>query len=148
MPPAPAPTPAPTAAPTGPPTTAPVTAPVVAPAAGPFCACEAIASENAAAIVTPVNNFRFMSPLPVCEAVGERQRPTAVPIPNQVSCQELSSRFNISPASKSKRWEDSMEQVMHAAGVVDDIDVVEPVAGVSWPAVLAGAIASCALTLV
>jgi hypothetical protein len=42
-----------------------------------------------------------------------------------------------------------MEQVMHAAGVVDDIDVVEPpVAGVSWPAVLAGAIASCALTLV
>jgi hypothetical protein len=42
-----------------------------------------------------------------------------------------------------------MEQVMRAAGVVDDIDVVEPpVAGVSWPAVLAGAIASCALTLV
>jgi hypothetical protein len=42
-----------------------------------------------------------------------------------------------------------MEQVMHAVGVVDDVDVVEPpVAGVSWAAVLAGAVASCALTLV
>jgi hypothetical protein len=42
-----------------------------------------------------------------------------------------------------------MEQVIHAVGVVDDIDVVEPpVAGVSWAAVLAGAVASCALTLV
>jgi hypothetical protein len=42
-----------------------------------------------------------------------------------------------------------MEQVMHAVGVVEDLDVVEPpVAGVSWAAVAAGAVASCALTLV
>jgi hypothetical protein len=42
-----------------------------------------------------------------------------------------------------------MEQVMHAAGVAEDLDVVEPqVAGVSWAAVAAGAVASCALTLV
>src|SRR3979490_3275862 len=43
-----------------------------------------------------------------------------------------------------------MEQVMRGGvGVVDDVDVVEPsVAGVSWAAVAAGAIASCALTLV
>ncbi|MEA2915507.1 MAG: hypothetical protein QOJ15_7588 [Bradyrhizobium sp.] len=40
-----------------------------------------------------------------------------------------------------------MEQVMRPVGVTDDI--VEPsVAGVSWAAVLAGAVASCALTLV
>ena len=40
-----------------------------------------------------------------------------------------------------------MEQVMHPVGVVDE--VVEPsVAGVSWAAVTAGAVASCALTLV
>jgi hypothetical protein len=40
-----------------------------------------------------------------------------------------------------------MEQVMHPVGVVDE--VVEPsVAGVSWAAVAAGAVASCALTLV
>ena len=40
-----------------------------------------------------------------------------------------------------------MEQVMRPVGVMDE--VVEPsVAGVSWAAVLAGAIASCALTLV
>jgi hypothetical protein len=40
-----------------------------------------------------------------------------------------------------------MEQVMRHGGVVDA--VVEPsVAGVSWAAVLAGAVASCALTLV
>jgi hypothetical protein len=40
-----------------------------------------------------------------------------------------------------------MEQVMRPVGVVDE--VVEPsVAGISWTAVLAGAIASCALTLV
>jgi hypothetical protein len=42
-----------------------------------------------------------------------------------------------------------MEQVMHAVGVVEDLDVVEPpVAGVSWAAIAAGAVASCALTLV
>jgi hypothetical protein len=40
-----------------------------------------------------------------------------------------------------------MEQVLHPVGVVDD--VVEPsVAGVSWAAIVAGAVASCALTLV
>jgi hypothetical protein len=45
-----------------------------------------------------------------------------------------------------------MEQVMRPAGVVEELlveEVVEPsVAGVSWPAVAAGAVASCALTLV
>jgi hypothetical protein len=42
-----------------------------------------------------------------------------------------------------------MEQVMRTAGVVDEVDVVEPpVSGVSWAAVVAGAVASCALTLV
>jgi len=40
-----------------------------------------------------------------------------------------------------------MEQVMRPVGVVDE--VIEPsVAGISWAAVLAGAVASCALTLV
>src|ERR1700726_3435754 len=40
-----------------------------------------------------------------------------------------------------------MEQVMRPVGVTNDI--VEPsVAGVSWAAVLAGAVASCALTMV
>jgi hypothetical protein len=43
-----------------------------------------------------------------------------------------------------------MEQVMRPIGAVDEIDeIVEPlVPGVSWQAVIAGAIASCALTLV
>jgi hypothetical protein len=43
-----------------------------------------------------------------------------------------------------------MEQVMRPIGAVDEIDeIVEPlVPGVSWQAVMAGAIASCALTLV
>jgi len=45
-----------------------------------------------------------------------------------------------------------MEQVMRPVGVVDEVvldEAVEPsVAGISWAAVLAGAIASCALTLV
>lgn len=42
-----------------------------------------------------------------------------------------------------------MEQVMHAVGVLDEVDIVEPpVAGISWAAVVAGATASCALTLV
>jgi hypothetical protein len=45
-----------------------------------------------------------------------------------------------------------MEQVMRPVGVADEVvvdKVVEPsVAGISWAAVLAGAIASCALTLV
>jgi hypothetical protein len=43
-----------------------------------------------------------------------------------------------------------MEQVMRPIGAVDEIDeIVEPlVPGVSWHAVIAGAIASCALTLV
>jgi hypothetical protein len=40
-----------------------------------------------------------------------------------------------------------MEQVMRPAGVVDEV-VEPPVAGISWAAVLAGTIASCALTLV
>jgi hypothetical protein len=40
-----------------------------------------------------------------------------------------------------------MEQAMRPVGVADEV-VEPPVAGVSWPAVLAGAIASCALTLV
>ena len=40
-----------------------------------------------------------------------------------------------------------MEQVMCPVGVVDE--VAEPsAAGISWAAVLAGAVASCALTLV
>ncbi len=39
-----------------------------------------------------------------------------------------------------------MEQVMHPIGVADALEPA--VAGVSWPAVLAGAITSCALTLV
>jgi hypothetical protein len=45
-----------------------------------------------------------------------------------------------------------MEQVMRPVGLVEEVvvdEVVEPaVAGISWAAVLAGAIASCALTLV
>ena len=45
-----------------------------------------------------------------------------------------------------------MEQVMRPAGVIEELiveEAVEPsVAGVSWAAVLAGAIASCALTSV
>jgi hypothetical protein len=46
-----------------------------------------------------------------------------------------------------------MEQVMRPVGMIDEIEVVDEVlepsaAGVSWAAVLAGAIASCALTLV
>ena len=45
-----------------------------------------------------------------------------------------------------------MEQVMRPGGVVKEVvtdEVVEPsMAGISWAAVLAGAIASCALTLV
>ena len=45
-----------------------------------------------------------------------------------------------------------MEQVMRPVGVAEEIvieEIVEPsVAGISWAAVLAGAIASCALTLV
>src|SRR4030088_3696451 len=40
-----------------------------------------------------------------------------------------------------------MEQAMRPVGVADEV-VEPPVAGDSWPAVLAGAIASCALTLV
>ena len=40
-----------------------------------------------------------------------------------------------------------MEQAMHPAGAVDDV-VEPPLAGISWAAVVAGAIASCALTLV
>src|ERR1700733_13849728 len=39
-----------------------------------------------------------------------------------------------------------MEQVMHPIGVAEALEPA--VAGVSWPAVLAGAITSCALTLV
>jgi hypothetical protein len=62
------------------------------------------------------------------------------------SSQELSSRSNIFPSSNSKCREEIMEQVMRPVGVVDE--VVEPsVAGVSWAAVVAGAVASCALTL-
>ena len=45
-----------------------------------------------------------------------------------------------------------MEQVMRPVGVAEEVvidEIVEPsVAGISWAAVLAGAIASCALTLV
>jgi hypothetical protein len=44
-----------------------------------------------------------------------------------------------------------MEQAMHPVGVVEEIveEIEEPsVAGISWAAVLAGAISSCALTLV
>jgi len=55
-------------------------------------------------------------------------------------------------ASNSKRREDFMEQVMRPAGVVEEVVVDEvaesSMAGISWAAVLAGAIASCALTLV
>jgi hypothetical protein len=72
----------------------------------------------------------------------------AVPKIHQVSCEEPFSPSNISPLVKSKCWEDFfMEQVMRPVGVIDD--VVEPsVAGVSWAAIMAGAVASCALTLV
>jgi hypothetical protein len=41
-----------------------------------------------------------------------------------------------------------MEKVMRPVGVMDDAVVEPSVAGVSWAAVLAGAVASCALTLV
>src|SRR3979409_267542 len=158
MPPATAPTPAPTAAPTGPPTTAPVTAPVVAPAAAPSCACETTGSDSASAIVAPVSNFNFIySSTCACvcarmRAEGERPSAIAVPAAEAVSCKEPSSRSTISPASNSKRWEDLMEQVMRPVGVAEEVvidEIVEPsVAGISWAAVLAGAIASCALTLV
>src|SRR4030088_1410409 len=51
-----------------------------------------------------------------------------------------------------KCWEEFMEQVMRPVGVVDELaidDAAEPsVSGVSWAAVLAGAVASLALTLV
>jgi hypothetical protein len=44
---------------------------------------------------------------------------------------------------------DFMEQVMRPVGAVVVDEIVEPsVAGVSWAAVLAGAVASCALTLI
>jgi hypothetical protein len=46
-----------------------------------------------------------------------------------------------------KCWEDFMEQVMHPVGVVDEV-AESSGAGISWAAVLAGAVASCALTLV
>src|SRR4030088_489819 len=85
-------------------------------------------------------------------AEGERPSAIAVPAAEAVSCKEPSSRSTISPASNSKRWEDLMEQVMRPVGVAEEIvieEIVEPsVAGISWPAVLAGAITSCALTLV
>jgi hypothetical protein len=61
---------------------------------------------------------------------------------------ELSSRSKISSSSKSKCREEFMEQVMRPVGVVDEIVVEQPTSGVSWPAVVAGAVASCALTLV
>jgi len=46
-----------------------------------------------------------------------------------------------------------MEQVMRPVGVRESLSIVDeaaepPVAGISWPAVVAGAVASCALTLV
>jgi hypothetical protein len=51
-----------------------------------------------------------------------------------------------------KCWEEFMEEVMRPVGVVDELaidDAAEPsVSGVSWAAVLAGAVASLALTLV
>jgi hypothetical protein len=85
-------------------------------------------------------------------AEGERPSAIAVPAAESVSCKEPSSRSTISPASNSKRWEDLMEQVMRPVGVAEEVvidEIVEPsVAGISWAAVLAGAIASCALTLV
>src|SRR4030088_1070089 len=85
-------------------------------------------------------------------AEGERPSAIAVPAAEAVSCKEPSSRSTISPASNSKRWEDLMEQVMRPVGVAEEVvidEIVEPsVAGISWAAVLAGAIASCALTLV
>jgi hypothetical protein len=66
--------------------------------------------------------------------------------------EELSSPSNISPALKSKCWEDFMPQVMHAVGAADELkalEIKEPsVAGVSWAAIVSGAVASCALTLV
>jgi hypothetical protein len=72
--------------------------------------------------------------------------------PNEFPAKELSFGSHIFPTSNSKRWEESMEQVMRPVGVVEEVvvgEVVEPsVAGISWAAVLAGAIASCALTLV
>jgi hypothetical protein len=71
----------------------------------------------------------------------------AVPKVHQVSCEEPFSHSNISPLSKSKCREEFMEQVLRPVGVIED--VVEPsLAGVSWAAIVAGAIASCALTLV
>ena len=42
-----------------------------------------------------------------------------------------------------------MEQVMRTARAVEDVEVIEPpLPGISWAAVLAGAITSCALTLI
>src|SRR5665647_3735105 len=151
MPPATAPTPAPTAAPTGPPTIAPVTAPVVAPAAAPFWACAASGNESAAAMLMPASNLVFMKSSGVCVFPcgvrnEERQRRTAVPKPNPVPLRNFLHvptfpRHRIQNAGRNY-----MEQVMRPIGVVDE--VVEPsVAGVSWAAVAAGAVTSCALTL-
>src|SRR5665647_2576237 len=150
MPPATAPTPAPTAAPTGPPTIAPVTAPVVAPAAAPSWACAASGNESAAAMLMPASNLVFMKSSGVCVFPcgvrnEERQRRTAVP--NRI--QFLSGTFfafQHFPVIEFKMPGGFMEQVMRPVGVVDE--VVEPsVAGVSWAAVVAGAVTSCALTL-
>jgi hypothetical protein len=53
---------------------------------------------------------------------------------------------------KSKCWENFMPQVMHAVGAADELEALEikepSVAGVSWAAIVSGAVASCALTLV
>jgi len=133
----------------------------VAPAAAPPCACEATGSDSAAAIVGPVSILiSIESSTLVCVCVrmragGERRSAIAVPRrkrPEISFLQEPSSRSTISPASNSKRWEDLMEQVMRPGGVVKEVvtdEVVEPsMAGISWRPFWAGAIASCALTLV
>src|SRR3979411_72688 len=155
MPPATAPTPAPTAAPTGPPTTAPVTAPVVAPAATPSCACAASGSESAAAIVAVASNLVFMKSLHLmCECRWRTSERDCCSQSRSSFLLGTFSSFQHFPGIKFKKyWEDLlMEQVMRPVGIVEEVvidEAMEPsVPGVSWAAVLAGAIASLALTLV
>jgi len=138
-----------------------VTAPVVAPAAAPPCACEATGSDSAAAIVGPVSILISSNPPLLCvsacvcapvENVEARLLFPRRKRRNQFSCKEPSSRSTISPASNFKTLGGFDGTGDAPGGVVKEVvtdEVVEPsMAGISWAAVLAGAIASCALTLV
>src|ERR1700676_2458552 len=68
-----------------------------------------------------------------------------------VAAQELRRNFLCAPTLPrcgiKTCWENFMEQVMHPVGVVDEA-AESSVPGVSWAAVVAGAVAACALTLV